>query len=296
MSASTLPHEEKKLQLSRMAGLGYGLVYGLAFGLSVWGYDTRVLAHSQAELAWARMAFIAGVAGGVGSAAGLAGHLLVERARGLASPAGRTSGRRFPGAVFILCPLLAVPPGLIGDEIINRSLRTGQQTVHRAISIGSAESPDHGGVAPYHDQLSAGYTLHLVDYDLETQGRETIDVAFDSGLVMRCQVAGYGLAGCPPISPKFEVWMDALVQEGLRGGQGTELDPQAGHVSADEHTLSWLASQREHISDRYEISRDTQRGGWVIMSAHFDTGYVVTCYFHGASPVILDRCSGNQTG
>jgi len=371
MIASTVSHDEKTRRPFRMAGLGYGLAHALAFGLSVWGYDTWGLAHSEAELAWAKLgvglplllligaatgllagrsdragvwvgawmasgalsgivvgqmpfagytlatwiaeprlwgvnvypldpagaartAFIAIVTGCVGSAAGLAGHLLMERMGGLASPAGRTSGRRFPGAVLILCLLLALLPGLIGDEIINRSLRTGQQTVHKAISTSSTEGLTHRGVDPYRDRFSARYTLHLVDYDLAVQGEETIDVAFDNGFAMRCQVSGYGLAGCLPISPQFAAWMDGLIQTGAQGEQGTELVHQSGHVSVDKHTLSWLASQREYISDRYEISRDTQRGGWVIMSAHFDTGYVLTCYFYRVSPVVLDRCSGNQ--
>ena len=88
--------------------------------------------------------------------------------------------------------------------------------------------------------------------------------------------------------------MDGLVQEGLKEGPGTEVEPQAGRVSVGENTLSWLASQGEHMSGRYEISRDAQRGGWVILSARFDTGYVLTCRFRGASPVLVDRCRGNQ--
>lgn len=371
MSDSTLSHDDGTFRLSRMASPGYGIVYGLALGLSTWGYDTWVLARSNAELAWAkpgiglplllficatagamagrsnrvgvwvrtwmasgiligivvgempfaghtlatwiaepgllgvnvypidpagaaRMAFTAVVTSGVGSAAGLVGHLLTERVQAPASPAVQMSGRRFSGALLVLCMPLAVLPGLIGDEIINKPLRIGQKTVHKVISMDAAEGANHGDMNPYRDQFSARYVLHLVDYDLEMQERGTIDVTFNSGFAMRCQVSGYGLDGCLPISPKFEAWMDGLIQEGLKGGQGTELAHQAGHVSVDEHTLSWLASQREHISDRYEISRDTQHGGWVIMSAHFDTGYVLTCYFFGDSPVTLDRCSGDQ--
>jgi hypothetical protein len=48
------------------------------------------------------------------------------------------------------------------------------------------------------------------------------------------------------------------------------------------------------MSQRYQIFRETQRGGWVVMAAGFETGYRLTCRFHGARPVVLERCSGNQ--
>lgn len=371
MTASTLSHEQKKRRPVHVAGLGYGLAYSLAFGLVAWGYDAWALAHSNAELAWAKLelglplllllgaatgvlagrsdragvwvgawmvcgaligiiigempfaghnlatwiaeprlwrvnvypigsagvaraVFVAAVAGCAGSAVGLAGHLLTKRARAPASPADRTGGRRFPAAVLILCLTFGVLPGLLADEIINSALRTAQQTVHRAISVDSAAGLTHGGLAPYHDQLSASYTLHLVDHDLDTQVQDTIDVAFDNGFAVRCQVPGYRLAGCHPISPRFEAWMDNLIQEALNGEPGTEPDIQADRIPVDEHTQNWLASQRENMSERYEVHRDTQRGDRVIMSARFDTGYVLTCYFRGDSPVILDHCSGNQ--
>jgi len=334
-------------------------------GLAAWGYDTWVLAHSNAELAWAKLevglplllligaatgalarrrdragvwvgawmvsgaltgvvvgempfaghnlatwiaeprlwgvnvypidpagaartAFIAIVTGSVGSVVGLVGHHLVGRARDMAAP------RRFLGAMLTLCLPLAVLTGLFGDTIINTPLRLGPQTVHTAISTGLA-----GDVASNRHQFpaQARYRLHLVDYDSktsETQGRETIDVAFDSGIVVRCQVSGRKLTGCSPIWPKIEAWMDAVIQEGLRGEQRTALEPQADGVLVDKDTQRWLVSQREMMSERYEISRDTQRGGWIITSARFDTGYVLTCYFHGAAPVVLDRCKINQ--
>jgi len=360
--ASTPSHGEQVHRLPRVAGLGYGLIYSLAFGLAAWGYDGRVLAHSNAELAWAKlgvglpllllvgaatgalagrsaragawirawmaggalmgiivgampfaghnlatwvteprlwgtnvypmgpagaaqMAFVAFVTACVGSIAGLLGCVLLEKASHLASPAGRMSGRSW--AVLFLGVPLAVLPGLTGDQIVNSALRTGQRTVYGYTSTGPAGDTSHGDVDPYRDQPAASFTLHLVDYDLETQEQETIDVAFDNGSVVRCQVSSRELGDCLPISPQFETWMDALVQ-------GREPAPQSGGVVVNEQTLSWLASQREHMSERYEVARDTQRGGWVIMSARFDSGYALTCYFRGASPVVLDRCSGNQ--
>jgi hypothetical protein len=132
-----------------------------------------------------------------------------------------------------------------------------------------------------------------VDYDLEEQGRATIDVAFGDGFVMRCEVAGRALSGCAPISPRFEAWMVDLIQAGLGEGPGLQLGPQARGISVSENVSSWLASQGEYLRGDYEVARDTQRGGWVILSARFDSGYALTCWLHGASPVLVDRCSGN---
>jgi hypothetical protein len=195
---------------------------------------------------------------------------------------------------LVLCLPLAVLPALICDEIVNRPLRSGQRTVHRAISVGLAGDTSQESMASYRALSFAGYTLHRVGYDPETLEQQTIDVAFTDGVVVRCQVSDQALKGCLPILPEFEAWMDALIKEALTGGPGTELAPHAGRVSVAKDTLRWLASQRGAMGARHEISRDTQRGGRVVMAARFDTGYVLTCYFHGASPVVLDHCSGNE--
>ena len=369
MNGSIPLHDEDPRRLSRLAGLGYGLIYGLAYSLTVWGIDTWVLARSSGELTWAklamgmplllligaasgalagksdragvwvgvwtlsgaligtvvslmpyvglnlatwiaeprlwgtnvypigpagvaRVAFAAAFNGCAGPAVGLVGHVLVKRARGLASPAGWMGGRSW--TALILCLPLAVLPALICDEVVNRPLRSGQRTVHRAISVGPAGDTSQGSMAPYRALSFDGYTLHRVGYDPETLEQQTVDVAFDDGVVVRCQVSDQALKGCLPILSEFEAWMDALISEALTGGAGTELAPHAGRVSVAEDTLRWLASQRGVMGARYEISRDTQRGGRVVMAARFDTGYVLTCYFYGASPVVLDHCSGNQ--
>jgi hypothetical protein len=202
------------------------------------------------------------------------------------------SGRSW--AALLLCVPLALLPGLLGDELINKPLRIGQRAVHEGISADPASGLSPGDVDSDRDLFSADHTLHLVDYDLEEQGQATIDVASDNGFVMRCEVSGRALSGCAPISPHFEAWMEDLTQAGLQGGPGTQVEPQDDRVSVDENVLNWLASQGEYMSGRYEISRDVQRGGWIIMSARFDSGYVLTCRFHGTSPVVVDRCNGNQ--
>jgi hypothetical protein len=238
-----------------------------------------------------RIAFVAIISGCAGSAVGLAGRLLTERVRRSAAPTGRMGARSW--AALALCLPLALPPGLLGDELINRPLRISQRIVHETVAADLAGGSSRGGAVPDRDLISASYTLHLVDYDLEVPGQGTVDVAFDNGFVVRCEVSGYVLTGCSPISPHFEAWMGALIRERPKGGPGAELEPQAGRVFVGENVLDWLASQSDRMDGRYEISRDAQRGSWVVMSARFDTGYVLTCRFHGDSPVVVDHCSGN---
>jgi hypothetical protein len=240
----------------------------------------------------ARMAFVTVVNTCVGSAVGLVSHLSVERARNLAGPTGRMSGRSW--AALAVCLPLALLPGLLSDELINQPLRIGQRVVHESMFTDPAGGSSEGEAGLDRGPLSTGYTLHLVDYDLEGQGRATIDVAFDDGFVVRCEVAGRALSGCAPISPRFEAWMEDLIQAGLRGGPGPQLESAAGGVSVSENVSSWLASQGEYLRGNHEVSRDTQRGGWVIMSARFDSGYTLTCWLHGASSVLVERCSGNR--
>ena len=88
--------------------------------------------------------------------------------------------------------------------------------------------------------------------------------------------------------------MEALIQEGLQGGRPAELVTPAGPMSVNADVWDALASQRGSMGEQIQIRRDAQHGGWVAMSARFDTGYVLNCYFYGASPIVVERCSGDQ--
>ncbi len=301
--------------------LAGGTLIGVALGAMPYGGRTLVAWLAEPAMAgmnvypWPpaateRAAFVALIAGSVGAPAGLVGHLAVERARGSTTDGRNTRWRRWAGLLLGL-PLAALS-GFAGDELINRPARVGQQTVHRAISTAPGDAlgrSDEEDVAIYRDRFSAGYVLYLVDWRAESAPetearaergtadaglRATVDVAFDTGLGMRCRASGGRLDGCLPISARFESWMAGLIEQGRSGGQGTELDTQPGQVSVRQGTLRWLAQQREAIGGPYEIFKEAQRGAWVIVSARFDTGYVLTCTFYGDSPVVLERCSASE--
>jgi len=294
-------------------GLAGGALAGLVAGpmpfagsnLATWIAEPRLRGVNVYPLdpsGAARTLFVVIATACMGAAIGLVCHVVVERVLRLAGQPDRRS--RWAWAVLLLCLPLGLLPGLIGDQVINRPLRLGPQAVATAISAGRGGDRSSGNVSPYQDLFPgpAGYILHLVDYDREPPAQATVDVAFDeasgstaggdSGPVVRCQTSGNELVGCASISSQFEAWMGALVQRARQGEQGTGLEPLPGQVSVGEDTLGWLASQREYLSDTYAVSWDAQRGGWVIVSARFDTGYVLTCYFHGSAPVVVDRCTG----
>ena len=270
-----------------------GAMPSAGLNLATWVVEPRLRGiniYSMGAAGTARMAFAAAFMGCVGSAIGLAGHVLVERVRGTRSPAGRMSGRSWATLALIL-PLAALP-ALVVDEVVNRPLRAGQRAVHRSISASPMGGSDEGEIAAYRDLFAAtGYTLHRVSTDPETLDRQVIDAAFDNGVVVRCGVSDRALTGCLPIAPEFAGWMETLVRVGLGEGSEAELALPAGQLYVGDDALSWLTSQREMMSERYQVSRDAQRGGWVVMSTRFDSGYVLTCDFYGDAPVVLQGCN-----
>jgi hypothetical protein len=279
-----------------LVGALVGAMPSAGLNLATWIVEPRLRGidiYPMGAAGRARMAFAAAFMGCVGSAIGLAGHVLVERVRGTRSPAGRMSGRAWATLALIL-PLAALP-ALVVDEVVNRPLRAGQQVVHRSISTSPMGGSEEGETATYRDLFAAaGYTLHRVSTDPETLDRQVIDAAFDNGVVVRCRVADQALLGCLPIAPEFAGWMEALVRAGLGEGSEAELASSAGQLYVGDDALSWLASQGEMMSEPYQVSRDTQRGGWVVMSARFESGYTLICDFYGDAPVVLQGCNSAQ--
>jgi hypothetical protein len=279
-----------------LMGALVGAMPSAGLNLATWMVEPRLRGidiYPMGAAGTARMAFAAAFMGCVGSAIGLAGHVLAERVRGARSPAGRTGGRAWATLALIL-PLAALP-ALVVDEVVNRPLRAGQRVVHRSILTSPMGEGETGETTAYRDLFAAtGYTLHRVSTDPETLDRQVIDAAFDNGVVVRCGVADQALTGCLPIAPEFSGWMETLIRAGLGEGSETELASLAGQLYVSDDALSRLASQGEMMSEPYQVSRDTQRGGWVVISARFDSGYVLTCDFYGDAPAVVQGCSFAQ--
>jgi hypothetical protein len=236
----------------------------------------------------ARMWFFTAIHAALGAGAGLLGHVVTVKSWNLGPATGDFSLRAC--SVLLWCVPLASGAGIAVDDLINRDLRTGYVSVNQLISRAPGDDDAHADLEALRGRFTDAYVLHLVEYDLESQYSSTVDVAFTNGFIMRCRVFGSSVGGCQPISTQFETWMDAIVQEGLLDNPGTIIADYTTRLMVDPDTLAELPAQKGYMSETYAIRQETQRGGTVVMAADFTTSYTMSCYFHGATPAMLDRC------
>jgi len=276
-----------------------GALMGIVAGAAPFAGCNLVSWFSEPRVSWiniypmgpagsARMWFFTTVHAAIGAGIGLLGHWATERAWNLGPATGQFSLRAT--TVLLWCVPLAIGAGVAGNDLVNKDLRIGPEVVHELISEESGDEASHADLEALRDSFSDNYVLHLAQYDLEGQYSTIVDVVFDNGFAIRCKVFGSSVAGCPAISTQFEAWTDAIVQEALQGNPGTIIAEHTNRLSVDPRILVELATQQGRISEEYTIRQEVQRGGTVIMSAEFTTPHVLTCYFHGATPVVLDRC------
>jgi len=236
----------------------------------------------------ARMWFFTALHAALGAGVGLLGHWASERAWSLGPGTGRLGWRA--AAVLLWCVPLAIGAGASGNDLINKDLRIGPVVVHDLIAHDRGDTDSHADLEALRGQFTRDYTLHLTEYDLEGQYSSTVDIAFDNGFTVRCQVFGSSVAGCPAISTQFAAWMDAIVKEALQENPGTIIAQYGSRLAANPAIIAQLATQQGRLSEEYTIKQAVQHGGTVVMTAEFTTPYVLTCYFHGNAPVVLDSC------
>lgn len=187
--------------------------------------------------------------------------------------------------------------GLVADEVTNSPLRHSTQVVDEVVQAtlaGTARrtSPDrtYDPVLRYQEALSPDYTISLVDVAYKPLRAVYLDVVFTNGFTLRCSVVGNNILNCADVSTTYQAWMDQLVQAG-RSEDIAQLQRTGYRLQMEDQVLTWLQAHQERFTGAYEISKDSRRGGWVFMSARFDSGYHVNCRFQGAAPVVLDRCN-----
>ena len=262
---------------------GNNLVSWLAEPLVRW-----IMIYPMGPAGSARMWFFTTVHAALGAGVGLLGHWVTERAWSIGPGTGRLGWRA--AAVLLWCLPLAIGAGAAGNDLINRDLRIGPVVVHALIANEHGDEGSHADLEALRQRFSRDYTLHLTQYDLDGQYSSTVDVAFDNGFGVRCKVFGSSVAGCPDISTQFATWMDAIVKEALEGNPGTILGQYGNRLTADPAILAQLTTQVGRMSDEYTIRQAAQRGGTIVMAAEFATPHILTCYFHGDAPVVLDSC------
>ena len=184
---------------------------------------------------------------------------------------------------------MAILPGLVADDTIDADLRVQQQLVYSALFTPRQAGERRPDLTSVQDRFSQRFTLHLADFDLE--GNDAmVDVVFDNGFATRCAVLGQAVTTCSPISDRFETWMQALVSDALEIGEPSRLEEYTARLAFRSETVDKIAAQQGRLSTDFTITREVQRGGWVIMAARFSARQQLDCTFYDSQPVILHDC------
>ena len=266
--------------------------------LATWLVDQRtrgLVVFPFGSSAAARTALITLIGAGLGVATGGLERMALGWAWDRATSSGRMSGRSY--AVLLVCVPLTLIAAWAADDLVNRPLRLHQQTVGELMTLAAAGAGEeaearglnYASIALHSQRLSQQYTLYLAEYDLDTHEVAIVDTAFDNGFSLRCMTARGQVGYCGPASDVYQEWMDSLIQAGLHGPE--EQPATLKHaLTVDDTVMPWLETHKKRLSPTYELAKVAQRGGWVFMSARFDTGFEMVCRFRGAMSVTVDQC------
>jgi hypothetical protein len=229
----------------------------------------------------------------LGGLAGLLEQVSLDNAWNHATPTFGMSVRSWGS--FAICLPFAFLMGAAADQLVNAPPRTPQEAIHADIQTllrnpGKAtRSQVSESLWLFRDRLSHTYTLYLVTAPMGIQNTTVLDVAFDNGVTLRCIGVGQQVGSCRDIAQTYPGWMDQLVQAGLASDLSSLLCKTC-ELTVDRSVLSWLDMHRQDFTPSYAIRKERQLGGWVIMSAGFDSGHRIECRFRQAMPTVLDRC------
>lgn len=286
----------------------FGWLFGVIAGhipfdgsnLAVWFADRRLwneVIFPYGNAAEVRTTLVALLNTALGTAAGFIESLAVQWAWDRATPDGRMSLGSW--IVLLVSIPMALFPAIVVNGFINQPLRTPQQAVGElvrsavsgAVEETAVQEANYRSISPFLDELSEQYVTHFVTFGSDTESWYSayVDVVFDNGFVLRCATSGRNVIYCDDFSKKFAAWMGDLARASLYN-ERPWLDARIRRLAVDDTVVAWLVAHRDQLSETYEVSRDGQQGGWVFMSARFDTGFEMLCRFRGATPVIVDQC------
>jgi hypothetical protein len=281
--------------LAQMAGENTGWFVGR----STWG-----LAIHFGSALQARLLFVGLWGAGLGAFAGMLERVLLPRAWDVTSSSGRTTLRSL--GVFLLCAPLPLLLGSVTNYLLQRSLQEALAAMHQGLSaVGSGETErpfmtwNYGAKeveVKYSWEWPRGdFILHLVDYDADSMGQFFFDAVYSDGTTVRCQGGSASIQLCGNLSDTLQQQMERLVQHGLdqelEALRCETCDPQI-----EPGVIESLDDLSSNFTENYETFKSAQRGGTVLMVAHFDTGYELTCRFRGEDPIVLDKCTGKNSG
>lgn len=226
------------------------------------------------------------VGAGAGLLIGVIGLVAVERAWEASTSRYRFS---FKSVVMLgLCLPALLVLGPLADFQINASTRgaiTGVQQLIETVRDPNADLVRAKLVpmARYRARLSPNYTLHWNTVNDELT-RHTIDVQFDTGLVLRCPHLLGNAYLCSELSRRLNEWMTQLVTVADWACTGCSLEVKAS-------VRQWLNATVPTLGKLESVAVLEHHGGWLYMRATFDSGRQIDCRFNGDQPITVDFCT-----
>ena len=111
--------------------------------------------------------------------------------------------------------------------------------------------------------------------------------------MMRCIVMGSRVTFCDDLETKLNTAIGDLAYAGMTG-ERRWMQKQMKPFTVDEDVMTWLqAFGRQHgeqLDSAYTLERITQKNSWILITAHFESGFDMVCRFHGAAVVNVDQC------
>ena len=304
------------LALWAVTGSLLGLLAGrLPFdggNLAAWSADRRlwglvVFPYTEAAATRTTILMVTGTI--IGLVVGFFEDLVVGWSWDRATPSGRMSVQSW--LALLVCVPLALPVALLAEDQVHQRLRIPQQRVGTSIKLAKAGADEkaferlglnYRVVTPFSDRMSGQPRLYLAGYqDVVGFTTAQVDVVFENEFTLRCHTQEIGMflspehrvLSCTDLGKIHTEWMGDLAHAGLTGEQRW-LDSPLRLLDVSDDVLAWLASHQDELSELYEVSRAGQQGGWLFLSARFDTGFEMTCRFQGVSPAHADRCEATN--
>jgi len=239
---------------------------------------------TPAATGYTLISIIAGV--GAGLLLGVIGVLAVDRAWEASTPRHGFSLKSL--VILGVCLPVLLGLGLAADFQINVNTRGALTAVHQLIETVRNPNADlvRAKLAPmarYQARMSPTYTLYWNTNDADL-AHYSIDVQFDTGLMLRCPVLFDNAFLCSELSGKLDEWMTQLltVEDWTCTNCGLEID---------DTVRQWLKATMPTLGRLESINLLKHHGGWLYMRATFDNGRKIDCRFSGAQPIQVDWCA-----
>jgi hypothetical protein len=226
------------------------------------------------------------VGAGVGLLIGVIGLIAVERAWEASTSRYGFSFKSI--AMLWLCLPALLVLGLVADSQINTSTRGAITSVQQLIETVRDPQADLvraklGPMERHRARMSPNYIVYWNTISDELT-RLSIDVQFDSGLVLRCPALLDYAYLCSDLGAKLDEAMTQLV---------TAEDWTCDNcgVQVAEPVRQWLKTERPTWGKLESVALLKHHGGWVYMRATFDGGLQIDCRFSGDLPITVDFCT-----